>query len=277
MEKSTKKPESKEYHVPALEKGLAILEYLVETGGKNLNQICKALGISRTTTFSTLKNFVETGYLQQKGDGSYYPTLKLFSMGMRVQKQEHISELVLTNLYDLQAEAQHTVHFLTYVGHNSVLLNKLDGPGVVQFLSFVGEMKPLHLSGAGKAILAYIPQEKFDAYFFLALESRTKNTISSREGLTKCREQIRKLGYSIDDEEGEKGVFCIGAPVFATDGCIFGAISVSMLKSVSIDGIFKRNVECVLRTAEKISRKLGYTGPYPKPDCSDNTDKDDKQ
>lgn len=253
----------KEYHVPALEKGLAILEHLALGGGKSLNQICEELPISRTTVFSTLRNMEDLGYLENEG-GVYRPTFKLFSLGMQVQRQNPYSDRILPELYAMRDELKHTIHLSTFVGNASILLYKLDGPGVVQFLSFVGEMKPLHLSGGGKAILAYWPESQFEAYLTAPLDVRTERTISTPEELRAYRAQTRRRGYALDDEEGELGVFCIGVPVFATDGVIYAGASVSMLKSATTAQMCETYVEKMLRAGERLSRKLGYTGPYPR-------------
>lgn len=254
--------QNREYHVPALEKGLSILEHLSAYGARNLNQICAELSISRTTAFSMLKNLEGLGYLAHEG-GTYRPTYKLFSLGMQVQRQNPGADRVFSELCDLRDTLRHTIHFSTFVGNSSLLLYRVDGPGVVQFLSFVGEMKPLHLSGTGKAILAYFPQSRFEAYLSGPLAVRTERTMSSPGQLRAFREEARQRGYTVDDEEGELGVFCIGAPVFVTGGEIYAGVSVSMLKSSPSVQNIGACVEKMLLAAERISRKLGYTGPYP--------------
>ena len=118
------KMQHKEYHVPALEKGMAILEYLVSSGDKNLNQICADLSISRTTAFSLLKNMVGLGYLENDSNGQYHPTLKLFSLGMQVQQKKSYSSKILPVLSSLRDDLKATIHLSTYVGDHSVLLYK---------------------------------------------------------------------------------------------------------------------------------------------------------
>lgn len=255
----------KEYHVPALEKGMAILEYLVSSGDKNLNQICADLSISRTTAFSLLKNMVGLGYLENDSNGQYHPTLKLFSLGMQVQQKKSYSSKILPVLSSLRDDLKATIHLSTYVGDHSVLLYKLQGPGGVQFLSYIGEMKPLHLSGGGKAILAYWPENQFDSYLMMPLEARTEKTICTKEALIECREAIRTRGYAIDDEEGELGVYCIGVPVFTSDDVVFGGLSVSAIKSLFESSKCQSYVEIMLSAGERLSRQLGYTGRYPQP------------
>ena len=69
---------------------------------------------------------------------------------------------------------------------------------------------------------------------------------------------IRKRGYSIDNEEIEIGLRCVGAPIRDYTGAMVGAISVAApsarLSAQKIHNIGK----LVVTTAEEISKKLGY-------------------
>lgn len=257
-----------EYHVPALEKGLAILEYIATHGGKSLSQIQTELQISRTTAYSLLKNMEAIGYLKND-HGVFKPTLKLFSLGMQVQKQNYLGDGVLSELTALRDELKQTVHLCTFIGDSTVLLHKLDGLGAIQFRSYVGEIKKLHLSGGGKAIMAYLPESGFREYMSVFQRESSKQMLSAEEEpIIQSRRFTRRHGYALDDGEGEDGVFCIGVPVFATDGVIYGGLSITMLKGTVAMEKRDAYIKKVLLTGERLSRKIGYSGSYP-PVCDD--------
>jgi DNA-binding IclR family transcriptional regulator len=73
--------------------------------------------------------------------------------------------------------------------------------------------------------------------------------------LRQACERVRRLGYSIDDEEEELGVRCIGAPVFNWKRDTVAAISVSgpVAQLENIPPLAAR----VRETALAISRHLG--------------------
>jgi DNA-binding IclR family transcriptional regulator len=58
-------------------------------------------------------------------------------------------------------------------------------------------------------------------------EVRTVHTLTSRDALERELAQIRTEGVSIDDEENELGVRCVGAVVAGRGGRALAAISVS--------------------------------------------------
>ncbi len=252
------------YRAPALERGLLILEYLAKSGGKSLTQICETLKIPKTTTFTLLKHLVQLGFLSVQANGTYFATLKLFSLGMQVKYQMPNSAEVTHVLSQLRDQLKSTIHLASYVGNQSVLINKVEGPGGLQFLSYIGEMKPLHLSGAGKAILSFLPEDQFQAYLSFPLERRTEKSVVSSEEIYKYRKEIIDRGFAVDDEEGELGVYCIGVPVFTTDGVVWGGLSVSMLKSLIGEGAINGLIKTMLDAGQELSRIQGYSSNYPK-------------
>ncbi|MDW8256127.1 MAG: IclR family transcriptional regulator C-terminal domain-containing protein, partial [Acidobacteriota bacterium] len=78
--------------------------------------------------------------------------------------------------------------------------------------------------------------------------------------------RIRAQGYSLDDEEDEVGLRCLGAPIFDHTGRVVASISVAG----TIAQITRENMvalaEAVKRTAATISQQLGFA-----PERSDGT------
>ena len=70
---------------------------------------------------------------------------------------------------------------------------------------------------------------------------------------------VRKQGFAIDDEENEKGIRCVAAPVRNEAGKVVSAISISgpafrMTRKVIQEKLKKE----VMETASKISQRLGF-------------------
>lgn len=263
MSRTASESKSEKYHVPALEKSLNIFEYLVRTGGRKLGEICEELDISKTTAYSILKNLEGLDYIYCD-NGAYRPTLKIFSLGMSIKRQNPGNEEIVQLLKELCSRIRETVHFINVLDGKSVLTHKIEGPGLIRFASYVGETKALHLSGAGKAALACMPDREIEAYISKPLESRTSNSIADpAELLDQCR-IVREQGYSLDNEEGEKGVFCIGVPVYIYGGEVYAGLSASMLKANIDEESKERYIRLMIEYGERLSRTLGYKDEYPK-------------
>jgi IclR family transcriptional regulator, KDG regulon repressor len=96
------------------------------------------------------------------------------------------------------------------------------------------------------------------------LRPYTANTVKTLNQLLTDLRVIRKRGYSVDNEEIEIGLRCVGASIKDYSGAMVGAISVAApsarLSSQKISAVGR----LVVATAEEISEKLGYERPVKK-------------
>ena len=91
------------------------------------------------------------------------------------------------------------------------------------------------------------------------LTKRTGNTITDFNQLKEHLKLVRKQGYAVDDEENERGIRCVGAPIFNEAGRAVAAISVSgpafRVTKKSVQEKLKKEV---METALRISQRLGF-------------------
>mgnify|MGYP001007731281 FL=1 len=233
------------------------------SSGRSLGEICTDLALSRTTVYSILCNLESLGYIRKANDGRYFLGLRLYSLGMSAAYQVRKSDMMLPELTRLRDDLGQTVHVCSYSNNETICMEKLDGNGSIVFKSYIGERKPLHHSASGKAILAYLPQAEFEGYILWALSASIKDAKVTAQQLRECRQQVLSDGFSIDDEEGEAGVFCFGVPLFSSGGSLFGSVSVSIIKGSITMLEYNHFSKRILETGEIISRSLGYTGEYP--------------
>jgi len=109
----------------------------------------------------------------------------------------------------------------------AVYMETETSPHVVRMFTTIGNRVPLHATGAGKALLAWLAPDRRDALVERSeLRAHTMRTITEKPALRRALEEIRERGYSIDDEEFDEGVRCVAAPV-GPFGAPIAAISVS--------------------------------------------------
>jgi DNA-binding IclR family transcriptional regulator len=89
----------------------------------------------------------------------------------------------------------------------------------------------------------------------------TSKTLITRSALVADLRRIRVRGYAIDDEEIEKGLRCVGAPVRDYTGLVVGAVSIAG----PAFRITKRKIPAlagsVMAVARNLSAELGYHSP----------------
>ncbi|MEP6775558.1 MAG: IclR family transcriptional regulator, partial [Chloroflexota bacterium] len=138
-----------------------------------------------------------------------------------------------------------------------VLIEKVEPPSIFRLATWVGQRLPLHCTGLGKALLAYLPEAELDQIIKAGLLRHNENTIVSPKKLKEHLELVRKLGYAVDNEEANIGLRGIGSPILDRDGQAIASISVSgTTTQITEDNLasFAGNVK---QAAIEISRCLG--------------------
>jgi IclR family transcriptional regulator, acetate operon repressor len=107
-------------------------------------------------------------------------------------------------------------------------LERCDGAHSHRSAAALGQSKPLHCTGQGKAILSRMPKEEADALIkSIELTPLTQHTITDRRRLQVELGITAARGYAIDDEEIVLGVRCVAAPIVDSAGNVRGALSVA--------------------------------------------------
>jgi IclR family transcriptional regulator, acetate operon repressor len=88
-------------------------------------------------------------------------------------------------------------------------------------------------------------------------QARTAHTITDPAVLVAHLREVRERGWSVDDEENEAGVRCVGAAVVDHTRRVIGAVSVSQLTSDPETRSSEEVGPRVAAAATAISRALG--------------------
>jgi DNA-binding IclR family transcriptional regulator len=262
---------SAKYSVPALEKSFSIIEHLSKsTSGLSISELSSELNIPKTSVFSILNTMEAHNYVRKTSSGAYKLGLQLYSIGMTVINSVNIMELSIPYMEQIRKDIHCTVHLSVYDNGEVVYINKLEGPGLVGFQTFVGQRKRPNTSASGKAVLAHLPDSELKMVVAKGLDCFTPNSLCTEAALRENLEQVRSFGYAVDDEEEEIGVRCLGAPIFNQLGVVYGAISVTTIKNNMPMQKLPEIGSLLLHVGKQISNQLGYSGIYPSAISSEN-------
>ena len=121
---------------------------------------------------------------------------------------------------------------------------------------------PLHAGAALKILLAHQQDGKIEAYIKTQkLVKYTEKTIVDPDKLRKEVKAIRKAGYAFSEEEIDKGVRALAAPIFDHEGkiaaglVVFGPIQ--RIDEQNREKILKSTVECSRKISKSIGGKIG--------------------
>jgi DNA-binding IclR family transcriptional regulator len=254
------KKKSSNYRVPALEKGLMILERLSKSEELlRITDIHEQMGIPKTSVFMILSTLETMEYIEKVDDNRYRLTMKLYNIGNEILAKYDIRGIARPFMEKLADKLRFTVHLAVLSSGNAVYIEKVNGPAFVQFGTKIGQTMPIHSSAVGKVLAAYVDEQSLDEIIQLnPLVRATENTITSPETFKKFLIHVRETGYAIEDEEGEIGVRCIGAPIFNRKGKVVAAISVTGVRNDLHSVQFQEIGSVVKEFGLLISEQLGY-------------------
>jgi DNA-binding IclR family transcriptional regulator len=237
MNNNSSKNSFSDVKVPSntLAKGLYILETvsrLSEGKSPTLAQITKASGMNRSTVYRYLKTLLMIGWLRRNEDSYRYKVgFKALQLASTALEEIDIRNVGHSILAKIVSEEGITAHLSVLSGELIVYIDKVEPEGPIIMKSNIGTTAPAYSTAAGKAMLSTLDPEKVRSRLKGELEKLTENTITSMEDLLAHLEKVRERGYATDIEENEKGIRCVGAPIYHHDNSLAGALSLSDLSA----------------------------------------------
>lgn len=250
----------KQYSVPALEKAMAILDLLGSTTGTHTaTEIHTTLGLPKASTFMILNVLERYQMVKRSPSNRYTIGLRAYELGTRYLAGLDIIEVARPHLEDLVQRTRLTAHLGVLQGEHLIYADKAESTGMIRFSTFTGMRADIHTSSLGKAIAAHLPEPDLrDLLAVTELGAYTPNTITSVTSLMAELKRIRTQGYAVENEEGELGVRCVGAPIMGDSGEVVAAISVTgVLSQIPPERIASLSID-VIAAANGVSRELGF-------------------
>jgi IclR family acetate operon transcriptional repressor len=253
-------PKASRYTVQSVARALDILELIAKSrDGLTLTEIARAIGTSKSATYSLLRTMVDREHVREVAAGPRYQLgVGLVKLADIALTQISLGELAKPVLTELSDELGMTTRIAIVDDGQPIFIDRVDGPGTVRFHTPMGKRELAHASAAGKAILACLPEARVrEICADNGMARRTSHTLTSPEELLADLESARSRGFAVDDEEDADGVFCVGAAFFDHRGDCAGAISATFIKlDVSADRIAEVGSATRLR-ADQVSALLG--------------------
>lgn len=223
-----------------------------------LKSLARASGLHPSTTHRILSALVAGGMAERADAGSYCLGIRLLELGNLVKARINVREHALPFMRELHAATGEAVNLSVRRDDEIVYVERTSGgKSLMRVVNIVGARAPLHITAVGKLFMLEDGPEGLKRYAQRThLPPFTRNTLTNTGALEKELERIRRNGYSVDNEEAELGVRCIGAGVRDDAGTLVAGLSVS----APAERMKQAWSSLVRETAEKISRAIGYRG-----------------
>jgi len=251
--------------VQTIERVSSLVDILSQSPrGISIRDLSAKVKLPKGTTHRLLSSLTYFGFVRQDPmTRNYLLGFKWIELGQLLLGQLDLRREAEPFLKDLAEKTKETVHLVFLDRNEIVYIDKVEadhGQGGLRMASRIGLRNPAHSSAVGKVLLADLPEETLETFLRdKGLPWRTENTITEPNQLKEHLNLVKRQGYAIDDEENEKGIRCVGAPIYNETGKVVAAVSISgpafrITKKVIQEDLKKEVMEIAL----KISQRLGY-------------------
>ncbi|MGV6874776.1 IclR family transcriptional regulator [Pseudochelatococcus sp. B33] len=219
--------------VPALEKGLDILEALAqERMGLPQKQLAERVGRSASEIFRVLLALEARGYIARDSQsGIYTLTLRLFELANIHPPTRRLVQIAIPHMENLAARVGSSCHLVTQHGDQFIVLAQAQPDSLLMGWSVkVGGVFPLSEAYASARMI--VAHQRPERRHEMA-EKMAGTAPGASEALIARLESIQNAGYEVSLSAIAPGVTDISAPVLNHLGSAIAALTVSRIGAVS--------------------------------------------
>jgi DNA-binding IclR family transcriptional regulator len=259
---SAKKPD---YTVPALEKGLDIIEALSQAKTPmTQSELAHQLGRSSSELFRMLDCLEKRRYLiKDPTSGTYDLSLHLYALAHRRNPQSALLEASRIPLMEFVRQTGESIHISVLDRHRLLVLTQTGTHQPVQLSIQPGSSFEPLLTASGRLLLAHMPEEELNAW--LKEDSTWKQAGSAQHKLwLKNLASIRLQHFSSAQDETVRGTEDLAVLVSLGSPAQQAALACSFLAFQRDEKKNSRVQQQLLICARMIETNLGLNFPSKK-------------
>ncbi|WP_396613655.1 IclR family transcriptional regulator (plasmid) [Haloferax sp. S1W] len=201
---------------------------LDEAGTVGVTEVADRIDRPQSVVHDYLSTLTQLGCVVRT-DGKYELGLRYLELGGRIRERIPLYQVARPVVQRLAEESSsESVTLCVEEDGMCVALDVVQSNESIKYDWHPGSYFYMHLSGAGKAMLANYPEERVEAILDKhGLPARTDKTITDRDELYEELEAVRERGVSFERGEYNTGMHTISAPIMDEDGVVLGGLSVS--------------------------------------------------
>lgn len=249
--------------IKSLDRAMQVFEYLSLSQGKALTTIATEMGQSPATVYRVLVTLEGRGLVEfDTEDQTWNIGANAFVIGSRFLRRTSLVDRARPILRKLMNDTGETANLGAMRDGSVLFLSQVETHSNIRAFFPPGSLSPMHSSGIGKALLAEMDGDTFEAWRAAhRLDTFTPHTITDANDLEVDLARIRARGYSIDGEEKNLGMRCIAAPVFDVNAEAVAGISVSGPTSRVSEADVPRLSNAVMYAADALTHAIGGRAP----------------
>lgn len=215
--------------IQALDRGLEILTALTARPGLTLSELAAETQQAVATVYRALVTLQQHGMVECEEPAQvWHIGSGAFRVGSAFLRRTKVVERARQPMDALMRTTGETANLGIEVRDEVLFLSQIETHEAIRAFFPPGTKAPMHVSGIGKALLAWYPEERVRGVISRrGLERFTSLTHTSEVALLRDLARVRERGFAIDDQERAEGMRCVAAPIFNAHGEPVAGLSVS--------------------------------------------------
>ncbi len=229
-----------------------------------ISELAKRLSVAKSTVHRLAGALLDEGLLQQDPEtGRYGLGVGLFSLGSLVRSRLDVTVESKTILNELREKTQENVRLAVLERQSVVFLHDFESPQTLRLRSATGQLKPAFCTAEGLCLLAGLRAPGLEKFIEYPRAARTPNTITDPVEFEKAVRQVKRRGYSFEDETCDEGTRCIAAPIFNAEGRLVASVGAAGPRVRIKKAQVPKMALIVIEAANEISQRMGYVKRQP--------------
>ncbi len=214
--------------IQSLDRALMILRVLSEGSGLTLSELAARTGQSAPTVYRVLTTLQTHGFAEIEEPGQFWHVGGgAFRVGSQFLRRTKVVERARQPMDRLMRETGETANLGVEMRDQVLFLSQVETHETIRAFFAPGTLGLMHVSGIGKALLAWYPEARVRAIAAKGLALYTDRSIGEEAALLDDLAATRMRGFALDDEERAEGMRCVAAPIFNAYGEPVAGLSVS--------------------------------------------------
>lgn len=250
------KPDSETTRIQVIDRAAALLDAIARYPEPvSLKILSAETGLHSSTAHRILSALIDNRFVERDPAGRYRLGIRLLQLGVRLHRNIDLRSIALPYMEKLRDKLNESVNLTIREGDVVVYIEKATPNRMMHVQQIIGSRAPLHVTAIGKLMLGAAGENEIRGYAQRTnLPAYTRNTLSRLPDLLEDCTAASKRGYSLDNEEAEIGVGCIGVLIYDSTGSVAAGLSVS----APIERRKLAWVAEVQETGRAISAQLGH-------------------
>ena len=186
-----------------------MLAFSADKNTLTARDLAAATGIALPSVYRYITLLRETGLLAGDERGSYRLSARLIGLARAAEAAESIIDIADPIMRELAAETGETVILVRLIGRSAVCVHRVQSAQRLRISFEPGQPLPLERGASARLLLSGLPPELRREYL-APLAERDPEAAARLE--QQAATDARK-GFAVSEEELEKGVWAVSAPV----------------------------------------------------------------